>query len=71
MNNADLDDFFNNLFSDKFDKKYKLNILTKLEADSELHLWIEKYHPKYCIDHIKDPRRKVMTINLVMDLKLI
>jgi len=68
---TDLNDFFENLFTDKFDNKTKLEILSKLEADSELHVWIGKYHPNYYTEHIKDPRRKVMTINLAIDLKLV
>ena len=68
---TDLDYFFEYLFSDEFDNKTKLNILSELEAKAELHIWIEKYHPKYYNEHIKNPRQKVMTINLVIDLKLI
>lgn len=67
----DLDDFFINLFTDKFDKETKLHILSKLEADSELHIWIEKYHPKYYSGHVKNDRMRVMGINLAIDLKLV
>lgn len=60
----DLKDFFINLFSNKYDKSFKLKLLSKLENEGELVGYIKEYHPKYYIEH----RNQVMQINLSIDL---
>ena len=57
-------DVFENLFTDKYSKKEKLDLLSKCESDGSLKLLIKKYHPKYYIEH----RNMVMSITLAKDL---
>ena len=52
------------LFTEKYSKKEKLDLLSKCESDGSLKLLIKKYHPKYYIEH----RNMVMSITLAKDL---
>lgn len=64
VSDSAVSDIFENLFTDKFSKKEKLDLLSKCERDGSLKLLIKKYHPKYYIQH----RDMVMSINLAKDL---
>jgi hypothetical protein len=57
-------DVFKNLFTEKYSKKEKLDVLSRCESDGSLKVFIKKYHPKYYIEH----RNMVMTISLSIDL---
>lgn len=70
MKEIDLDYFFTYLFTDLFSNKEKLEVLSKLEKECELYIWIKKYYPKYYSD-VKDKKQRVMSINLCKDLKLL
>lgn len=64
VSDSAVSDVFENLFTDKYSKKEKLDLLSKCESDGSLKLLIKKYHPKYYIEH----RNMVMTITLAKDL---
>ena len=64
VSDSAVSDVFENLFTDKYSKKEKLDLLSKCESDGSLKLLIKKYHPKYYIEH----RNMVMSITLAKDL---
>jgi CRISPR/Cas system-associated endonuclease/helicase Cas3 len=64
VSDSAISDVFENLFTDKYSKKYKLDLLSKCESNGSLKLFIKKHQPKYYIEH----RDMVMTITLAKDL---
>ncbi len=50
VSDSAVSDVFENLFTDKYSKKEKLDLLSKCESDGSLKLLIKKYHPKFYIE---------------------
>jgi hypothetical protein len=50
VSSSTVEDVFINLFSDKYERDFKINVLSQCECDKTLKNYIKKYQPKYYIE---------------------